>query len=82
MRAFVDKDDGYYEYDGVDIPEWAKDMQPCPLRQNSTIGGVASQIAKLEASITPRRMRESILGIDNGWMANVDAQIATLRLKL
>ena len=43
---------------------------------------VLSQIAKLEATITPRRQREAILGIDNGWLADVNAQIATLRAKL
>ena len=43
---------------------------------------VLSQIAKLEASITPRRQREAILGIDNGWLADVNAQIVALRAKL
>jgi hypothetical protein len=43
---------------------------------------VLSQIAKLEATITPRRQREAILGIDNGWLADVNAQIAALRAKL
>jgi hypothetical protein len=41
-----------------------------------------AQIAKLEASITERRRREAILGIDGGWLANIDAQIATLRAQL
>ena len=43
---------------------------------------VLSQIAKLEATFTPRRQREAILGIDNGWLADVNAQIAALRAKL
>jgi len=43
---------------------------------------VLSQIAKLEATITPRRQREAILGIDNGWLADVNAQIVALRAKL
>ena len=43
---------------------------------------VLSQIAKLEATITPRRQREAILGTDNGWLADVNAQIVALRAKL
>jgi len=44
---------------------------------------VTQQIAALEAdSSKPRRQREAILGIDNGWLAGIDAQIATLRAKL
>lgn len=39
-------------------------------------------ILVLEASITHRRMREAILGIDNGWLQNVDAQIVALRAQL
>lgn len=41
---------------------------------------LAQQISALEATITPRRMREAALGIDNGWLKNVDAEIAKLRL--
>jgi uncharacterized protein with PIN domain len=43
---------------------------------------VLSQIAKLEATITLRRQREAILGTDNGWLADVNAQIVALRAKL
>jgi hypothetical protein len=41
-----------------------------------------AQISILEAQITTRRMREASLGIDNGWLADIDAQIATLRKQL
>ena len=44
--------------------------------------GILSQILTLEATITPRRQREAILGIDNGWLADVNTQIAALRAKL
>lgn len=37
-----------------------------------------SAIVKLEAEITPRRIREAILG-DNGWLAAKEAEIAELR---
>jgi len=43
---------------------------------------VLLQIAKLEATITQRRQREAVLGIDNGWLADVNAQIAALRAQL
>jgi len=39
-------------------------------------------IADLETTITDRRIREAVLGIDNGWLANVNAQIAALRSQL
>ena len=40
------------------------------------------QISVLEASITTRRLREATLGNDNGWLADIDGQIAALRGKL
>ena len=41
-----------------------------------------AEIIALESEITPRRQREAILGVDNGWLANQDAAIADLRKKL
>lgn len=43
---------------------------------------VFAQIAAIEATITPRRMREGLLGTDGGWLADADAQIAALRATL
>lgn len=43
---------------------------------------IKSQIAQLEDSVTERRIREAVLGTDNGWLKNVDGQIAGLRAKL
>jgi len=40
------------------------------------------QIAKLESTITSRRLREAVLGTDAGWLANINSQIATLRSQL
>ena len=37
------------------------------------------QIAELEASVTPTRIREAVLGIDNGWLKRVNDQINQLR---
>lgn len=39
------------------------------------------QMLTLEASITPRRMREAILG-DGGWLADTNAKLADLRKSL
>lgn len=41
---------------------------------------VQEQIDALEAQQSkPRRIREAVLGIDGGWMADIDAQIVALR---
>jgi len=40
------------------------------------------QIIALEATVSDRRIREAVLGIDNGWLAGVNAEIAKLRVKL
>lgn len=42
-----------------------------------------ARIMALEAVVTPRRMREAMLSSDGkAWLAEVDAQIATLRGRL
>ncbi len=43
---------------------------------------IKAQIDALEITATPRRMREATLGIDNGWLQNLNAQIVNLRSKL
>lgn len=43
---------------------------------------VLAEIQTLEASITQRRLREALLGVDNGWLAGIDAQIVVLRASL
>lgn len=43
---------------------------------------VLSKIAAMESSVTQRRIREAILGIDGGWLKNIDAQIAIERKSL
>lgn len=39
------------------------------------------QIIELERQITPRRVREAILGTDNGWLVEIERKISVLRLK-
>lgn len=43
---------------------------------------IRKQIVELESLQTDRRIREAVLGIDNGWLANLNDQIAVLRNKL
>ena len=43
---------------------------------------IKETIVKLEAEITPRRIREAILGTDGDWLKNKEAEIATERGKL
>ena len=43
---------------------------------------IKADIAALEATITPRRTREAILGTDNGWLADIELQIQELRGQL
>ena len=43
---------------------------------------IKAEIQHLESKITPRRLREAILGTDNGWLANQDSLISTERNKL
>jgi hypothetical protein len=40
------------------------------------------QIVVLERQITPRRLREAVLGADGGWLKAQDAKIAALRAQL
>lgn len=41
-----------------------------------------AQIAALEATQTPRRIRNAVAGTDGGWLASLETQIAALRAKL
>lgn len=38
-----------------------------------------SKIREIELTITDRRIREAVLGLDTGWLAEVNAKIAALR---
>lgn len=43
---------------------------------------VMVEIRTLEAEITPRRMSEAVMGVDDGWLKERAGQIAVLREKL
>ena len=59
----------------IKVPE--PDPEPLTKAQKVQI-----EIAALEATITVRRMREAVLGTDNGWLADLDKQITTLSKNL
>jgi len=40
------------------------------------------EISTLESAITPRRLRESILGTDGGWLSEQESKIVELRNQL
>ena len=43
---------------------------------------IMQQIAGLESTATERRYREAVLGIDEGWLKNLNDEIASLRAQL
>lgn len=43
---------------------------------------IKRQIVALESQQTPRRIREALLGTDNGWLADIESQIEALREQL
>lgn len=54
-------------------------QDPTPPSANQSI---LNQIVDLEATVTPRRLREAVLSADSGWLAGVNEQIAALRRRL
>lgn len=43
---------------------------------------VLTEIATLEAGQTPRRLREAVLALDGGWLAQLNQRIALIRARL
>jgi hypothetical protein len=92
MRYFKNLKNEVYGYDETDdsqkplIQEADKNgwkevtgAWPPPISQkDSTLG----EIAALEMTVTSRRMREAVLGTDNGWLDGVNKQIIDLRKTL
>lgn len=54
-------------------------IDPPPLMGDELI---KRQIVVLEYQQTPRRIREALLGTDNGWLADIESQIEALRAQL
>ena len=89
IRAFKDSGDGYYEVDiseGENLPEWIvnQNLTERPLMTPSLTVNTDTfrKISELESTITARRLREAILGIDNGWLSGINEQMKNLRSEL
>lgn len=70
-------DDVLVEYPG-DMPS-AEDQAQWVAEYNARLA-IINQIETLEATATPRRLREAL--IDPTWIKDLDAKIAALRAKL
>jgi hypothetical protein len=69
-------------YDGYGaIPPWLSTTtpEPPPLTLEELI---KREILAIEAQVTDRRVREAVLGLDEGWLAARNAEIAALRAQL
>lgn len=53
-----------------------------PTAEELATQAILTEITHLEAQITPRRIREAVLGTDNGWLAAQEVLIETERAKL
>jgi hypothetical protein len=69
-------------YDGFgSTPAWLTTEKPEPPPPTPE-DLIKAKIAEIEAGITSRRMREAVLGQDDGWLAAQNAEIAALRAQL
>lgn len=66
--------------EGVELDMWQEKKRLFDLEAPKREARV--QLQQLESQITPRRTREAILGTDNGWLADIESQIAVLRTQL
>ena len=48
----------------------------------ATVRNAKAEIARLEGQVTQRRIREAIIGIDDGWLVDQDNLITAERAKL
>ena len=56
--------------------KWKEDLK---VKRELQKQSILLEIAKLESSITSRRIREAIAGIDNGWLEAKEEEIKKLR---
>jgi len=80
------------------LPTWILELSTVELRDSLGITEVSEvpqktveispkqvlldRIGFLELSITSRRLREAVLGVDNGWLQSVNSEITNLRTQL
>ena len=64
-------------------PEEVAEIEARKSSPSVTNGPILAQITALEATVTQRRLRESVTTVDGkAWLSNVDTQIAALRAQL
>lgn len=79
--AYIPADPTNADYQEYQI--WlAEGNAPLPAEAPSKRDNLLHQIAFLESQVTSRRVREAVLGVDNGWLKDLDAQILALRSQL
>ena len=61
--------------------EIARDAEEKAWADGKATRDIKKTIKELEDEITPRRIREAILGTDSDWLKNKEAEIATERGK-
>lgn len=66
----------------TEAEETARDAEEKAWTDGKAARDIKRTIRTLEAEITPRRLREAILGTDSDWLKNKEAEIATERSKL
>jgi hypothetical protein len=57
----------------------ARELESAANLAGTVLMNLKVEIYHLEAQITPRRLREAVLGTDGGWLAQHEAKIAKLR---
>lgn len=80
---FVNTDNTYaglIAHDNTVFPTEAEIQAECERLAAQQV--IFEEIARLESEVTPRRIREAVLGTDGGWLANQEALIAAERSKL
>lgn len=66
-----------------DLQQWlAAGNKPESADQSTSNALTLSKIAEIEASVTDRRIREAVLGIDGGWLKALNDQVAALRAQI
>jgi|SRR6478736_4971165 len=71
------REDGQSKGQEIAVGENGKLVLKSPVEDSEL--KIKKQILRLEAEIKPRRIREAILGIDDGWLSEMEDQIALLR---
>jgi len=76
------KPDGTMDYWTVDADKKTLTFDKSGSDAAANRQAILSKIYAFEAEITPRRVRDAILGTDSDWLKNKEAEIATERGKL